>query len=175
MKRYPLISIVLRNGVIAGVLVVVLMIILYYLGRHPLMIAPFLDFRIVVISVFMFFSLKEFREDYQKGELYFWQGLAGSWMLIVVFALTAALGLVIFGTLEKDFVSDWIVQFTDYLNGFPKEEIKRYGEKAFASNLRDVQATNISTLAKDYFLKSFLIGLPLSIIMSVILRKQPKN
>ena len=174
MRRSPLVSISVRNGAIAGALLVVLMIALYYLGRHPLLIAPFLDFRIVTFGVFIFFSLKEFRDDYQGGELYFWQGLIGSGMLVFVAALVSSIGIYSFGLIDTDFVPQYIEQFIAYFQGFPKEDIEAIGKDNFERNLQGIRSTNIAQIAQDYFMKGLIIGLPVSIIMSVITRKQPK-
>jgi hypothetical protein len=168
-----LITIAARNGAIAGALLVLLMVTLFYLGRHPLLIAPFLDFRIIVFGVFMFFSLKEFRDYYQNGELYFWQGLIGSGVLVFTAATVSAVGLYIFGSLENDFVSQYITQFIEYFQSFPKEEMEALGKDQFERNLQGVRSTNSAQLAQDYFGKGLIIGLPVSIIMSTVLRKQP--
>src|SRR4051812_24689537 len=101
MKRYPLISIALRYGAVAGILTFVLMVGLFYMGRHPLLISPFLDFRVLLFGVFIFFSLKEFRDDVQKGELYFWQGMMGSFMLVMVASAISSIGVQIFGLFES--------------------------------------------------------------------------
>ena len=79
-----LVKVCVRYGAVAGVLSVILLIILYYSGRNPMLIAPFLDFRIFVLGIFIFFSLKEFRDAYQGGLLYFWQGLFGSFVVVVL-------------------------------------------------------------------------------------------
>ena len=60
-----------RYGVVGGVLAFVLLLIMYYLGRHPLVTSPFFDFRILLFGIFIFFTLKEFRDYEQGGVLYF--------------------------------------------------------------------------------------------------------
>jgi len=54
-KKSPLVPIALRYGVIAGGIVTLLMVIFYYMGQHPLLVSPYLDFRIVLFGVFIFF------------------------------------------------------------------------------------------------------------------------
>lgn len=175
MKLSSLLSICVRNGAIAGGLLILLMIGLYYMGRHPLLIAPFLDFRIITFAVFMFFSLKEFRDYYQGGILHFWQGLIGSGVLVFSAAVISGIGIYIFASVEDDFIKDYITQFTAYFSSFPKEDVEAMGKDQFERNLQSLTSTNSLQLAFDYFGKGILIGLPVSIIMSVFLRKQPKN
>ena len=170
-----LIKITVRYGVFAGLLATAVLITLYYLGRHPLLISPFLDFRILAYSIFIFFSLKEFREYYQDDILYFWQGLIGSMILVFTATTTASIGLQIFGSMDEGFVPSYISLMTEYLKSFPQRDIDIIGKDIFARNLSQLSATNISELTITYFVQGLGIGLFISIILSVILRKQPKN
>lgn len=174
MKRSPLLSVSLRYGAVCGVLALALLVVTYYIGRHPLMISPYLDFRILLFAVFIFFTLKEVRDYYQEGALYFWQGLIGSVLVVVVATIIAAIGLQIFGSLEKEFVTSYVEQMTAYLKTFPKEDIDRIGKEVYDRNLEQLPATNSSILAFTYFMQGLVIGFFVSIIVSAILRKQPK-
>ncbi|MFN3841454.1 MAG: DUF4199 domain-containing protein [Cyclobacteriaceae bacterium] len=173
LRSLALISI--RWGAIASVLAVSLLVTVYYLGRHPLMVAPFLDFRILLYALFIFFALREFRDYHQQGELYFWQGMIGSFILVGVAGILAATLFWIFGTLETEFVPSYIRQMTDYLKNFSEEDIQRIGKDVFESNLKGLPSTNMSQLALTYLAQSFVIGLFVSIILSVILRKTTKQ
>lgn len=174
MKRSPLLSVSLRYGAVCGVLALVLLVVTYYIGRHPLMISPYLDFRILLFAVFIFFTLKEVRDYYQEGVLYFWQGLIGSVLVVVVATIIAAIGIQIFASLEKEFITSYVEQMTAYLKTFPKEDIDRIGKEVYDRNLELLPATNSSILAFTYFMQGLVIGFFVSIILSAILRKQPK-
>lgn len=158
----------------AGVLAVVLMIAMYYMGHHPLMVSPFFDFRILLFGVFIFFSLREFREEHQQGALYFWQGMVGSFILVVVAGTLASLLLLVFCSLESEFVSSYVSAMTEYLKTFPAEDIERIGKDVYQRNLEQLPTTNAKQIAGLHFMQSVMIGLFVSIILSVILRKQPK-
>ena len=95
-KPSPLISIGLQWGTLAGTLASVLMIAMYYMGRNPLMISPFIDFRILLFGVCLLFSLREFRESHQQGALYFWQGMVGGFIMVVVAGTIGSLLLMVF-------------------------------------------------------------------------------
>lgn len=169
----PLVKVPVVNGLIAGVLGAVLNIILYYLGRHPYLIPVYFDYRILLLSIFLFFTLKEFRDNYQNGALYFWQGLIGSFIFTTAFAAIASLVLWIFGVIEPDFVREYITKTIEMLKGWPQQEIDRIGKELFESNLQRLPATNSSELALHYFAQCYVLGFFISIIMSVLLRKQP--
>jgi hypothetical protein len=158
-----------------GFLAFVLLVIMYYMGRHPLVVSPFLDFRILLMGVFIFFALKEFRDYDQDGVLYFSQAMLGG--LVVIFTLSALASLLVFvfGYFESDFVKEYISRVTEYLRSFSKEDIDRIGKDIYNRNLAALPATNILTLAMTYFIHGLVIGFFVNIILSVILRRQPKT
>jgi Protein of unknown function (DUF4199) len=174
MKKSPLVGISLRNGFIGGILAVILLIVMYYMGPHPMLILPFVDFRILLFGVFIFFTLKEFRDTYQDGVLHFFQGMLGSFMLVMIMATVAAAGVWIFSATEPDFVADYIKQGMESLKAYSKDDINRIGKEVFDRNLALLPSTNGKALAGKHFGQSLVFGLFLSVILSVILRKQPK-
>jgi len=173
-KKSPLISIGLQWGALAGTLTVVFLVAMFYVGRHPLMISPFMDFRILLLGVCIFFSLREFRDAHQQGALYFWQGMVGGFIMVVVAATIASLLLMAFCAFETSFIPDYVKAMTAYLNTFPPEDIARIGKDVYDRNLAQLPATNSKQLASLYFMQSLMIGFFVSIILSVILRKEPK-
>jgi hypothetical protein len=174
MKKSPLISISVKYGLIAAALAILMLIATFYFGNHPMMVAPYLDFRIILFGLFMFFGLREFR-DTQEGVLYFWQGMIGGFVIVTVAGTVAALGLLIFSSVEKEFISSYVEAMTQYLKTFPKEDIERIGKEVYERNLEQLPSTNGKQLASLYFVQAMMIGLFVTIILSVILRKQPKS
>ncbi|HEY3405980.1 MAG TPA: DUF4199 domain-containing protein [Ohtaekwangia sp.] len=170
-----LLKVSFRYGIVAGFLSIVLLLTLFYLDRHPFMIAPFLDFRILLFGILIFFSLKEFRDYHQDGILYFWQGMIGSAVIVFTALILSSIGLQIFGMAQPDFVTSYVTQATTYLKTIPQETIEQIGKENYERNLKDLSSTNMSMLTITYFIHGIVIGFFVSIILSVILRKQPKN
>jgi hypothetical protein len=170
-----LFKISVRYGVVAGVLAFILLVAMYYMGRHPFLTSPFLDFRILLFGIFVFFTLKEFRDYHQQGILYFWQAMVAGLSVILLATVITSVLLLVFGSWEKEFVVSYIVQFTAYLKTFPKEDIERIGKEIYKRNLEALPATNISGLTQTYFMQGMVIGFFVNIVLSVILRRQPKN
>src|SRR5687768_15738241 len=106
----PLFKVPVKYGAIAGLLGAGLTLGLYAMNRHPLTIPVYMDFRIFLFGIFIFFILKEFRDFHQDGELFFWQGLAASFLFTVVFAALAASGVWLFASLVADFTPSYIAQ-----------------------------------------------------------------
>jgi len=170
-----LLSISIRYGIVGGVLAFILLIAIFYLGRHPLITSPFLDFRILLFGIFIFFTLKEFRDYEQEGVLYYSQAMIGGFVVIMIMTTITSIMLQVFGTVEKDFVATYIEQVTAYVKAFSKEDIERVGKAIYERNLSALPTTNISTLTATYFIHGMVIGFFVNIILSVILRRQPKT
>ncbi len=175
MNWSQLFKISARYGVVSGVLAFILLIISYYMGRHPMLVSPLLDFRILLFGIFIFFALREFRDSVQEGMLSFSQGMMGALVLVFVSSLITSFAMIGFGMWEEGFVKMFITQSLDYLKTFPKEDIERIGKEIYQRNLDGLPATNISELARKYFSQGSIIGIFVSIIVSVILRQQPKT
>lgn len=165
----------LRYGVLAGIIGSGIVLGLYYMGRHPILIPVYLDFRIILIGVFIFFALREVRDYYQNGILYFWQGILVSFLITACFAVIALVAIVVFIQFVPAFLSEYIQLETVILKSLPAEEIERIGKDIYEGNLQTLPTTRASDLGLLYFLQSFLISLFVSIILSVTLRRQPQT
>lgn len=163
-----------RYGAAGGGLAFLLLVVMYYLGPHPLLTSPFLDFRILLFGIFIFFTLKEFRDYHHKGVLYFWQAMAGGLTVVLIATWITSCLLWLFGDWEKDFVVSYVAQLTTYLRSFPQEDIDRIGKEIYDRNLRELPATNVFDLVQTYFMQGIIIGFFVTTILSVTLRRQPK-
>lgn len=173
-KPSPLFTIAVRYGAIAAVLSIALNMAMFYMNRHPVMISPYLDFRIFLYGIFIFFSLKEYRDFHNKGALHFFQGMFGSFVLVATAGVIGSILYRIFGAFETNFIPEYVRLMTEYLKSAPEDEVARVGKETIARNLQALPSTNMGQIATLYLVQSFGIGLFVSIIMSVILRKQPK-
>ena len=164
----------LRNGVLAGIIGSGLLIGLYHMGRHPFLIPLFLDFRIMLFSVFIFFTLKELRDYHNGGMLSFWEGMLSSLLFTLAFAAIALLVLQIFISTTPAFLQEYITLKIQELKTWPAEEIEK-GKSIYEYSLEQLPRTTAWDIAFQYFLQSFPISLFISIILSVTLRRQPKT
>lgn len=175
MKKSPLIGISLRNGSIAGILAGALLIILYFIGPHPMLILPYADFRILLFGIFIFFTLKEFRNNHQDGVLSFVQGMVGSFIFVTVAATIGAIVVLLYSKINPEFVSDFIKQALESAKTFSENAVLTETEKnQIHVMIEGLPTTNGRSLAGQHFFQSLMIGFFVSIILSVILRKQPK-
>ncbi len=151
----------------------VLAIALYYMGKHPFLLPVVLDFRIILLGVFIFFALKEFRDFQNQGVLFFWQGMLGSYLLILVAGLTGAILIGAFASWQEKFVAEYIEVLMAQMTEFKEVLIQNVGNEAYEQQIEKLPATTAWDLAGDYFLKSQIIGFFVAIILSVVMRRHP--
>src|SRR5258708_39244845 len=123
MFQHRLFKIPFRYGLIGGVLGCIVIASLYYMGRHPFLLPLIFDFRIVIFSVFIFLCLKEVRGYHQQGNLFFWQGMIGSSVLV---GTSAVMGSVFTWSLSRwdaNFLSSYILILREQMLCFKKQLI----------------------------------------------------
>ena len=132
------------------------------------------DFRIILFSVMIVVTLKEFRDYYRQGILFFWQGMVMSLLFTVIFSLIASSLLWAFGHWKPEFVTQFVTLYKEQVRASPPPQIiDQIGKKAFEQNLKALDATTAGDVAWLYAKQSFMISFFVSIIISVILRRQP--
>jgi Protein of unknown function (DUF4199) len=173
--KSPLLKVPFRYGLLGGVIGSIVIVVLYFIGRHPFLLPVIFDFRIILIGVFIFFSLKELRDYHLQGVMFFWQGMIGSYVFIITSALMGSLFTWGFARWNAGFLPSYVEKLQQQMLSYKEEIITSVGIDAYNQQLAKLPFTSPLDLAGDYFLKSMIIGLFLAIIISVILRKQPKT
>ena len=132
----PIVKVSLRYGGLAGVIGSALLIGLYYIGRHPFLIPVYIDFRIILFGVFIFFTLREIRDYHQAGILYFWQGVITSFLFTLFYAVISTLALLAFIHVVPEFLSDYVSLSIEQLRSLPPEVIESIGNDVYETNLK---------------------------------------
>ena len=171
----PLFKIPIRYGMAAAVLAIVLMIVMFYAGKHPMLIPVMYDYRIILFGVIIFFSIKEYKEYYNEGRLHFWEGLVNGVIAYLMVALLAGLFIIIFAYAVPEFLDTYITGTIQGLE-LDKEALTKTGtititEEEYQKQIKLLQEMRPSLLAMDYIIKSMIIGFPITIILAVFLRK----
>ncbi len=171
--RNPIFTVPIRYGILAAVISMILFLILYYSGKNPLLIPPFLDFRIILYPIILVFAIRDFKENKNGGVLHFWQGMSVGLLSILISSFLMAIFIFIFGIFfEPEFVPEYIRLMTEQINNLNETVIESVGKEAIGKSLELVLTTTIFDLSIDYFIKSLPYGVFLTIIISLILRKK---
>jgi hypothetical protein len=77
--------------------------------------------------------------------------------------------------LARTFLSSYVEKLMTQFRDNEKVIVENVGQEAYQQQLVKLPLSSAADLSADYFLKSMIIGLFLTIIISVILRRQPKT
>jgi hypothetical protein len=169
----PLLLVPFKFGFIGSLMIILGLIVLFYLGRHPLLLNPLLDARIPIYALITYISFKVFKEQYNSGIMHFWQGMSMGMIAYILMAFGAALFIYVFSAIDStNFLSEYIRIATGQLVINKDLFIETIGEKTYTDTLAQLPTTQPIHLAVDYLLKSMPIGLFLTIILSVLLRRK---
>lgn len=171
----PLVRVPFKYGILGGLLSVAFVVSFYYFGKHPFLIPPFFDIRVLLIAIFLFFALREVREYFLQGLLFFWQAMTGCLVYLFTMAAIGLVGIVSFGSVEPNFRTLYVRQGMDQLKSLPPESIEQIGKQAYEEVLTTLPTTTLGQMAFKYTGQTFAIGFFITIIISVILRRQPKT
>ena len=171
--KNPLFLTPFKYGFIGSMLIILGLLVLFYLGKHPLLLNPVLDSRIPIYALIIFISFKIFKDQQNAGVMHFWQGMTMGMIAYFVMALGAAMFIYIFSEISAtNFLAEYIRLATGQLVTNKDLFIETIGEKTYTDTLAQLPTTQPIHLAVDYLLKSIPIGLFLTIILAVLLRRK---
>lgn len=168
--KNKLVAVPLKFGVIGGFMVCLLILIFYKLDLDPLVNIKIAD--VLILSIFIFFALKEFRDRHNNRQLHFWQGMTGGVInYLTIAAVSAIFILVLTVIIDPEMTTNYIASRIELLNENKQKLVDTMDEESYLDAVAGVKGTTGFDLALDDFLKKSIIGLFLTIIISVILRK----
>jgi hypothetical protein len=161
----------LRYALVATLLSIIVFAGLYFFGENPLLQGRFFDF--IVIPLFLFFSIKEFKDRKNGGFLQFWQGMTVGFFVYFGLALLFAVFIYIYiQFVDFNVFTDYIQDRIALIQGNKVNLIEQMGEETYYRTLDQMEKVRPLDVAIDDFYKKNLIGFFFATIISVILRKQ---
>ena len=168
------IQVAFKYGFFAALLLAAVFIGLFYIDRHPLLIPVVYDVRVLILAIFIFFGVKEFRDYRNNRLLSFWQGMLIGLILSVTVGFLMYITIMAFGAVNETLLSGYLGEMAVQLNENRERFLEAIGEEAYQDALKNLPSTTLGDLAVDYYLKSVAIGLFFTVIISIILRRQQK-
>lgn len=168
--KNKLVSVPIKYGIFGGIMVILLILIFYFLDLDPLVNIKVAD--VFILSIFIFFALKEFRDRHNNRQLHFWQGMTGGVLTYLTIAIISAVFILLMTVIiDPEMTTNYIASRIELLNENKQKLVDAMDEETYLKAVAGVRETSGFDLALDDFLKKSIIGLFLTIIISVILRK----
>jgi len=177
INRIPvLVRIPLKFGFVSALLSIILMWTLYSFGRHPNLLPLYFDSRIILLLIFIYFAIREYKEYHNNGMLHYWEGMALGIMTYVVMGLLGALFILVYDNFDASFVTSYVTGAREGAEKFRDELINgaqpvKMSEEEFNRHMVALSNTTAWVLAKDYFIKTCFLGLFMPFVYSAFFRK----
>ncbi|MCZ6521699.1 MAG: DUF4199 domain-containing protein [Bacteroidetes bacterium] len=168
--KNTLLQVSIKFGLIGVLLSIILFMALYFVDRNPLINSKFFDF--IVIPIMIFFAIKEYRDYENQGKLWFWQGMSIGFINYMTIGIFSALFVGTFIVwIDGQVLMGFINNRVDYLMTHKVEILKEMNEDRFIETIENVKKISTMDVLWDQILRKMIIGLFLTIILSVFLRK----
>lgn len=174
-KIPPLARIPLAWGVLGAFIAVGFVVLFFQFGKHPFFIPPFFDVRILIMAIFLYFALREVRDYFFGGLLFLWQGMGGCLVFLGVMSTLCWAGIYLYASMFPAFVTTYVSQGLEQISKFSPTDVKQVGEAAVEEIRVNLAASTAATMATKYAGQNLMMGFFVTIIISVILRRQPQT
>jgi hypothetical protein len=156
-------------GILGGLLCLFTIGIMYFMGKDPVGFTEIFGY--MILPIFVFLGIKNFRDHMNGGELGFGQGMTTGFFVYSILALTSAIGIFIFLRLEpaifEDFKSSNLILLEESKEGL----IEQLDEESYKKTLNNILNMTVLDVAVNDFLRKIFPGLFITIIISIILKR----
>ena len=152
-------------------LTIVAFLVFYYLGQQPWrnLISMVLD--VLLIGGFCFAVIKDFKVNYNDGELRLYHGMTLGFISYLVVAVGFSLFYWIFmKVIAPEFMSEYIRLATEDMINRKDLMVKAMGEANYHEQLSLLKSTTAGVVILDAFIKKMIAGFVLTPVFSVIMR-----
>lgn len=171
-KQNALLTVPVKYALVGSLLSVALFFIMLFFDKNPLVTNRFFDF--LLLPIFIFFSIKEFKKYHNNGILHFWQGMTVGFLTYLGVAIIFA--LFIWGYLEwisPALLQDYIADRTALLLNSKQNIIEQFDEETYSKTLADIKMVTAGDLALDDFVKKLITGFFITSVIAIIMRRIP--
>lgn len=173
--KTPFIYTPIKFGVTGAVLFITMFLASYFSSANPLLENNgIVD--VLILLIFLFLAIKEYRDTFNNKLLEFWQGMTLGFICYVIIAVITSLFILFFVTvINPDVLDTYVVSMLENLENEKESFIERMGEESYRETLTVNKNTSIWKVVLDNFEKKTIIGLALTIVISVIMKSKPKT
>lgn len=139
------------------------------MGKDPVGFTEIFGY--MIIPIFVFLGIKNFRDNMNGGELGFGQGMTTGFFVYSILALISAIGIFIILRLDPALFEDFKSSNLILLEESKEVLIEQLDKKAYENTLNNISNMTVLDVAINDFLRKIFPGLFVTIIISIILKR----
>lgn len=156
-------------GVLGGLLCLAALLVMYVLDTDPVGFTEVFGY--LIIPVFVFLGIKNFRDHLNGGEMAFGQGMTAGFFVYSILALISAIGIFILLRLDPAIFMEYRSSNLLLLEGKKEVLIEQLDEEAYVKTLVNISNMTVLDVAFNDFLRKIFPGLFFTIIISLMLKR----
>ena len=170
MKKY--LSPGVAFGFIGGLVGLIAFLTFYYLDHSPLLNLNSFILELMITFLFVFLPIQYVKRSINRGNLRFWEGMTVGFFAYTVMAiLTFTYLLVFIEYIDNSALREYIDNSKEYLNNSVVREENMISEEEFERQVLELNDVTSKDLALSALIKKMIMGLLLTPVASIIMRK----
>ena len=170
----PIIAVPLKYGAIVGVFLFLVFFGMQLAGQQPGINVNTMFIQGLLIVLFMYFCLREFRDYKNGGILHYWQGMTASFILYALAALLYASAMWVWLTVDAEAMQQIIYYRLGHMQRTKESFIQGGGtEEVFNTQVAQLKLLTPGVMFIDQLVRTLFIGVLTAVLPSIILRKKP--
>lgn len=155
-------------GIIGGAFCGLAFVVFYFIGAEPISFTEIFGY--IIIPIFIFLGIKNFKDHMNSKALSFGQGMTVGFFVYSILALISA--IVIFIMLHVDLLifSEYKAATMSLLEENKEEITQQLGNESYDATVKSMSEMTIFDVVLNDFVRKLIPGLFFTIILSIILR-----
>lgn len=171
-KPNPLLAVPVKYALVGSTLSILLFYVMLFFDKDPLITNKYFD--VILLLIFIFFSIKEYKKYYNNGILHFWQGMTVGFLTYSCIAIVFALFIWVYlAYISPDLLQDYITDRTNLILSSKENFIVQFGEETYRKMLADMKLVSAGNVALDDFIKKLITGFFITSVIAIVMRRIP--
>lgn len=155
-------------GVLGGVFCGLAFIVFYFVGAEPISFTEIFGY--IIIPVFVFLAIKNFKDNMNNKELYFGQGMTVGFFVYSLLALISAMVIFIMLHIDTTVFEDYKAAAITLLAEKKVVIMEQLGNESYEATVESMSGMTIFDVVLNDFLRKLVPGLFFTIILSIVLK-----
>ena len=156
-------------GITAGILCIAGFLLMIFLQIEP--ISTVLIFGYIITPIFVFLGIKQFRDRFNRGELFFGHGMTVGFFVYVLMAVISATFIGLFMAFEPEVFETFKNMNINLLEEKREILVEQLNQQAYDETYENIQQMNTWDVVMNDFLRKVIPGLFFTILISIILKR----
>jgi len=156
-------------GIIGGVFCGLGFLVVYFLGHEPISFTEIFGY--ILIPIFVFLGIKNFKDNMNNGELTFGQGMTVGFFVYSILAFISAIVIFIFLQVDSGIFNEFKASNLVLLREKKEILIAQLDKESYDTTFFNISNMTIFDVVFNDFLRKIFPGLFLTILISIILKR----